>query len=1407
MPTKQWPITKDTATRLTPKDGNGGEEHLFTGKIGSGGTHISLLEPTLDWDNVVKITKAELVLTGSTSHNGFGPSMTGALKGVRIVGTWSEGAQVGEGKFSTAQYQHPATVEDERTYCDVTATQLGITRLDVTKIVNKWAPSTVKTSTGAAGSGAANRGIRILASGNSTETTQRWATFCSSDHPNPDYHPYIELTYETTPDPGFVTQTGPASSIPDPSGEYFQGTYTAGEAGDKIARINIRLYKWLDSQWKSIWERDLVAPASASETNQFSIPLPDTQAMSLLMTSGSYQWDVRVKNNRGVWTPFTTPRAAFSIATTPPTVDVQLPNGTYSTLNGVYFYAGYSDPQGQRARAWRIQVKDTTTPGDPAWDDGDYYWDTSDFAPTRQEMSGNYLKRLYHGVGLPPGSYSFRIRAEDYRGGQSDWDYGTFTLTDGWQPDPGSVDYLTGYARRDPRFRILIKQATATGRGPATKPVAIIEQAAYVGASEMYNDAGEFFFTLPATHPQVSVIEPWQVHYSLEFYRGEGWKEMAAGLITDFDATEDEVVFYGIDYVGLLSLLYDDRFNPKEAPDKPVEQGGSKYVDWAIKDIISDQLTKAKNETDSIVGFINVGTIDPNLVTEITVFSTFKNRLDFIRQLIESSRAGTGARTRLRVSKSIAGVYSWEVTENPGTDRDNIKFEYGGLVQGFRAIPFANEFGTRVHAIGRSVNGTQVDYHVEQAPNISETTYGRIPVISLWPDVADLNDLKRRAKQMAMRIGKVGKRVALGIRVGSFDVKDGWDVTDSVIVDIKRGVVDTSLWGSGYWTIWGWAWTLDPDGHADLTLSVLPREDETAPDPNLIPSAPILATPEWQVGYGFPDSSTNSSHWYVDTSTGNVWEKQDDGTWADTGESLVTPTPGVVAASWDFSTSYGVAPFSGQLTFDQAPGAGIDATLYISETDRNGANYGSDLGMLRPGDGVTLKNPANNWTVSAHVRTDPVDIGTYWTIPLRSYNGYGTLPPNLSVISTTFAHRNTDNDIPPAPTSLAMTSESTQQAGENFVTMTGTISWGSGEPDDLDYSIVQATRYELPGTNGDPDWTRATSLSIDAGQNSVTFEGIAGNTQYWARTWAVDLSGNKSGYTLASEYPFTTALDDAAPTIPVIGTVRPGLRALAVTWGSSGVADLRFYQVRWSDDAGANWLGTENVYATTYVITGLTPDVEHTVEVRAVDVSGNVDDGAGNAVDYLSNPEAGWSDPATGTPTLVHGDTDLVAGSISTNSIEAGAITTATLAGNTISVKNDGDFAQGFEVLDTDDTQLGLWDWTGITIWDPNDATRQRFLRLEAGEINMYRDGTTPNAAITPDGIDASAITFGTAQGGNNLIPNSSYELSVANSVPITKTHTDTTSGGTDPGNWSNTQTSNTNVAKGTELSVSSWTS
>jgi hypothetical protein len=340
---------------------------------------------------------------------------------------------------------------------------------------------------------------------------------------------------------------------------------------------------------------------------------------------------------------------------------------------------------------------------------------------------------------------------------------------------------------------------------------------------------------------------------------------MAAGLLRDFDANEDDVVVYGVDYLGLLSMSVEaakqsEKDSTRGMPTKITGTDGSRYYQKTIRHIISDQLKRARlQDTHSPVLFIETGHL-ANFNTKVTIYASFAERLSFIRGLIDSHKGGQvngeERRSRLRVRYNPAagggqGRYQFEALDAVGQDRDNIRLEYGGLIQGYRVIAL-DDFATKIYGIGKVPNHTLPNFSMVNAPGISQADWGAIGRANFWNDLVDSSDLTRRARNMATRMSRIGKRIALGIRVAGLRPFDGYDILDSFPVDIRDGVVDTTEYGSGYWTLWGMEYRVFPDEHDEITFVLRPKGDTAPIDSDLIPSRPIHFVSDFVWGNGPP---------------------------------------------------------------------------------------------------------------------------------------------------------------------------------------------------------------------------------------------------------------------------------------------------------------------------------------------------------------------------------------------------------------------------------------------------------------------------------------------------------------------------------------------------------------------------
>ena len=87
-------------------------------------------------------------------------------------------------------------------------------------------------------------------------------------------------------------------------------------------------------------------------------------------------------------------------------------------------------------------------------------------------------------------------------------------------------------------------------------PVAVITDARDIGVQLYANDSGSMFFTLPVDHPVLPLIDPLNQHYVVQRWNGNSYDTIQSGFITDYDASANEVVINGVDYMTTLNKYY-----------------------------------------------------------------------------------------------------------------------------------------------------------------------------------------------------------------------------------------------------------------------------------------------------------------------------------------------------------------------------------------------------------------------------------------------------------------------------------------------------------------------------------------------------------------------------------------------------------------------------------------------------------------------------------------------------------------------------------------------------------------------------------------------------------------------------------------------------------------------------------
>jgi hypothetical protein len=429
-----------------------------------------------------------------------------------------------------------------------------------------------------------------------------------------------------------------------------------------------------------------------------------------------------------------------------------------------------------------------------------------------------------------------------------------------------------------------------------------------------------------------------------------------------------------------------------------------------------------------------------------------------------------------------------------------------------------------------------------------------------------------------------------------------------------------------------------------------------------------------------------------------------------------------------------------------------------------------------------------------------------------------------------------DTTTPNAPTlvSAGLTSAVAVDAnGQPLVELRATITHPTTNTDASAITDLFGTHVEFTGEYDEkaypdpatavPIWDNAAIVLVGATSTVAVLKGVAGNKPYWARARARDLYGHLSAY--SSPLAFHTSVKDtSAPSVPSGLTATPGFKAIGLTWVASSVNDLMFNEVRYApeltpgvpNNTANSWSPPAlRVRTNTVVITGLAvtdPATPYYFQVRAVDQSGNVvtSDTDPAAVDYLANPEAGWSPMVSATPSLV-GAEDMAFDQVVTNFLTSGVIDAGMITSGTIKVDPTAEAADGIEVWltppgdPTHPKRVGRWDETGLYIGNntdglPADLSSSDYIRITNAGLTVYLNGVA-QSAITPTGINATAINFGSLPGGMNLVKNSSFEL-----APFTSA-VQNPKNWTVAADWSGSQVGNTNVATGANALSATGTS
>lgn len=369
-------------------------------------------------------------------------------------------------------------------------------------------------------------------------------------------------------------------------------------------------------------------------------------------------------------------------------------------------------------------------------------------------------------------------------------------------------------------FRITLWDTSGTGRGRGSVK-AVISHAKYIGVSSYLNEGGEMFFTLPYNHPQIDECVPLERHYRVDRWdeADQIYRTIGTGLLQDYEATDNEVVFYGIDYMATLNQTLTDVSGIISNPSSTVT-----YDDKTASHIWQAELSAAKNTTNSRLGFINIEATINAATRTYDIFTAGEQRGSFLFNIMAIAQEGTTNKVVFgnRIESSTYSYNSFFLDMNYSSAVNNqLRLVYGANVKRFSYSPNFRNLRTRAVLIATSIFGSSSSKIWSSfATSSIESTYGIIDRVDVQEDLISQDSVSARA---AYNLNESSpdkiKIISLSIVDGAVVPYKQYNLGDDVRVIIDRGPVSVN----SNFTIRGQQWIGREDGSEEITFDFYNR--------------------------------------------------------------------------------------------------------------------------------------------------------------------------------------------------------------------------------------------------------------------------------------------------------------------------------------------------------------------------------------------------------------------------------------------------------------------------------------------------------------------------------------------------------------------------------------------------------
>ena len=353
--------------------------------------------------------------------------------------------------------------------------------------------------------------------------------------------------------------------------------------------------------------------------------------------------------------------------------------------------------------------------------------------------------------------------------------------------------------------------------GPTTVSGVIVD-ALSVGWSWYSRYPANCYFTLRQNSPHNARLNPLRTHVRITYVNdATGYSVVVfTGRINEPDETGEDVVWSAWNYLAELSLsrtgyrtLYQNKLIGSEIAG----------VEWGL----------AKGATFSLLNHVATGTIeDPLGLDGITPIKTDARfgvidvpRLLLLFDLTEIGRANTTNNVTFEITRTAP--HTFRFLKNAGIQRVQRRLIYPGNIVDFNHQPGFGALRNDLATVGTSAGGGAVEIVKENAANMA--IFGRrqdvftIKTLAGVVGSATEADAQVAITERAVKEAtSLSRSIAVDVRHDLVEPFDGWDIEDTIHVEIARGrtAIDAD------YRIVGVRGTMDASGYKPQLVLQLP---------------------------------------------------------------------------------------------------------------------------------------------------------------------------------------------------------------------------------------------------------------------------------------------------------------------------------------------------------------------------------------------------------------------------------------------------------------------------------------------------------------------------------------------------------------------------------------------------------